>query len=134
MTSLVEVQGHEQGILVPIVAGPAARLQKAERLVERDGLYVGRAYLEVDLVRVGIGGERRADQGAGVSAPTVFRSYGDGSYVQLAENVTDSDVAEDLTSVFDHQVEAEGTTELSAPDRRAPRTGEGQSVYLHSGW
>src|SRR5919107_7379 len=103
--SLVEVQGHEDRVFVPVVAGPASRLQETERLVERDGLHVGGAHLEVDAAGVGIGGERGADHGAGVSAPAVLRLYGDGGYVQLSEDVADPDVAEDLATVFDYQVE-----------------------------
>src|SRR5919112_857941 len=131
--SLVEVQGHEHCVLVSVVAGPASRFPEAERLVERNSLRVGGAHFKVDPAGVGKGGERGADQGAGVSTPAVLRSYGDGGYVQLAEDVTDPDLAKDLASIFDHQVETVGTTEFSAPDRRAPGTGEGQGVYLHSG-
>src|SRR5215211_6479062 len=90
---LVEVQGHEQGVLVPVVAGPASRILEAERLVERQGRRVVRAHLEMDLGGVGIRGERGADQGAGVPAPAVLGPYSDGGYVQLAEDVADPDLA-----------------------------------------
>ena len=85
--NLIEVQGHEHCVLVSVVAGPASRFPEAERLVERNSLRVGGAHLEVDTAGVGKGGERGADQGAGVSTPAVLRSYGDGGYVQLAEDV-----------------------------------------------
>src|SRR5215203_545272 len=95
---LIEVQGHEQGVRVPIVAGPASRLLEAQRLVERQGRRVVRSHLEVDPSGVRIRGERGADQGAGVSAPAVLGSYGDGGDVQLAENVADPDLAQDLAT------------------------------------
>src|SRR5215210_8638334 len=105
---LVEVQGHEQRVLVPVVAAPESRLRKAQRLVERQGRRVARAHFEVHVASVGIGGERGADQGAGVPVPAVLGPYGDGGDVQLAEDVANPDVTGDLTSVFDHQVEAVG--------------------------
>ena len=110
--NLVEVQGHKQGVFVAVVPGPASRLPEAQRRVERQGRRVGGAYLEVDVAGVGICGERGADQGSGVSASAALGSYGDGGDVQLAEDVADPDVAEDLASIFDHQVEAVGTSEL----------------------
>jgi hypothetical protein len=131
--NLIEVQSHEQCVLVSVVARSASRLSEAERLVERNGLHVGGAYLEVGVACIGIGVERGADQGAGVSTPAILGLYGDGGYVQLAEDVADPDLANDLASLFEHQVESVGTPELSAPDRRAPGTGEGQSVYFHNG-
>jgi hypothetical protein len=91
--NLIEVQGHEQCVLVPVVAWPASRLPEAERLIEHNGLHVGGAHLEVDVAGLGKGGKRGADEGAGVSTPAVLRSYGDGGYVQLAEDVTDPDLA-----------------------------------------
>jgi hypothetical protein len=107
--NLVEVQGHKQCVLVPIIAGPATRRPEAERLVEIQGRHVGRTHLEVDVAGVGISSEGGTDQGAGVSAPSVLGSYSDGGDVQLTEDVADPDVASDLATDFGHQVEAIGT-------------------------
>ena len=80
---------------------------------------------------VGVGGERRADQGSGVPAATVLGPDGDGGYVELAQDVADPDLPRDPTPLFDHEVEGERALELSAPDRRTPGPRKTQGVYLH---
>ena len=81
---LVEVQGHEQRVIIAVVARPAPRRPEPERLVEGNGRRVVWAHLEVDISGLRLRGEGGPDQGPRVSATTVFRADGDGRNVQLA--------------------------------------------------